>query len=554
MTDTARPPRDNLVRALPGNCELRSANGKPAKLVGHLLVFNEWAEIDSLYEGHFMERNAPGCAAKTILENRDRMRALFHHGKDAQIGSKPLGPIAVLREDGDGVYYEVDPLLDTAYNAELLPGLRAGVYGSSYRFEVMQDEFELRPKRSDHNPQGLPERTITEVRIREFGPTPWPAYLGATASARSLTDEVAFRGAEPERRAQLLGETDLEQRDVKTRLYERTSEVVGDTIWAIHPAALATIVQIIGERRSGYKPSPEEIRERIGARDEQPTPTSSSVAVIPIVGTILPRADFFSEVSGGASIETVQAALHDALANDDVQAILLNIDSPGGSVALVPELASEILAARGSKPIVAIANTWAASAGYWIASAADELVVSPSGEVGSIGVLTAHDDISAMQEKLGVKTTLVSAAKYKVERNPFEPLSEEAQGEMQRTVDSYYRMFVDAVAKGRGVTAKEVRADFGEGRMVMAVDAVERGMADKVATFNQTLARLEKQARTTRTEPEPPAATTHDMQEPEPPAATAPAAARTEPEPSVVTTPVPRPRLQGADREEWRLP
>jgi HK97 family phage prohead protease len=277
------------------------------------------------------------------------------------------------------------------------------------------------------------------------------------------------------------------------RKYKRAAQYVSDAIWAIHPSALATILEIIAERRAGHTPSAEEIRDRVGASDplEEETP-DGPVAVIDISGPIFPKANMMTELSGATSLETVRSAFREALANTDIKAILLNIDSPGGSVDLVPEFGSEILKARGEKPIVAVSNTWAMSAAYWIASAADELVVTPSGEVGSIGVYTAHDDISGLQEKAGVKTTLISAGKYKTEGNPFEPLTDEAQAEMQKSVDAFHEMFVGAVAKGRGVSKKDVLADFGQGRTFMAEEAVELGMADRVGTFDQTLTRLEK--------------------------------------------------------------
>lgn len=563
--ENSRPPREDLVRALPASCELRSTGKEPPKLVGHFASFDEWAEIDSVFEGHFMERIAPGAFAKTISENRDRMKVLFHHGQDPQIGSKPLGPIVELREDDVGAYYEVD-LLDTSYNAELLPGLRAGVYGSSFRFRVVNDKIVQRPQRSEHNPDGLPERTITEAHVREFGPTPWPAYVGASSGARSLTDELAVRqlADDPARLAQLLSESGIRE-DEDSRLYRRCAEYVGDAVWAIHPPALATILEIIGERRLGYKPTKEEIEERIGIRKDEPTaPPESAVAVLNLFGPIVPRAGVFSDISGATSVEGFRAEFNQALASADVGAILINVDSPGGVAYLVAELASDIIAARGAKPIVAIANPFAASAAYHIASAADELVVTPSGEVGSIGAVTAHDDISGLQEKAGVKTTLVHSlnAPYKVEGNQYEPLTDEAKTEMQRRIDAFAKMFVADVAKGRGVTVKTVEADFGQGRLVMAQDAVAVGMADRVATFDQTLARLTKEAEKTvaaaraaeQGEPGPSVAATRDDEKPEPPGATTSAASDAEPEPPVVTTPTHRPRLDGAPRKEYRLP
>lgn len=183
------PPRENLVRGIRPGVELRDAeDGSMPTLHGRFAVFNEWTEINSAWEGRFLERIHPGAFKKTISENRAGMRVLFDHGHDPNIGNKPLGPIADLREAPDGAYYEV-PLLDTEYVRELLPGLKAGLYGASFRFKVMREDFDKQPERSDHNPERLPERTITEARVMEFGPVTFPAYDGATAAVRSLTDD-----------------------------------------------------------------------------------------------------------------------------------------------------------------------------------------------------------------------------------------------------------------------------------------------------------------------------------------------------------------------------
>src|SRR4051795_9208562 len=105
---TSKPPRENLFRAVYPGAELRAAeHGDGPTMVGHFAVFNQWTEINSAFEGRFLERVAPGAFRKTFAEQRDRMRVLFQHGRDPQIGDKPLGPIRELREDGTGAYYEV---------------------------------------------------------------------------------------------------------------------------------------------------------------------------------------------------------------------------------------------------------------------------------------------------------------------------------------------------------------------------------------------------------------------------------------------------------------
>ena len=216
-----RPPRDGLVRAvmaLPADVdtetdetadeqravELRAAengDGRPT-LYGYFARFNEWTEINSVFEGHFMERVAKGAFTKTFQERTPKV--LFQHGMDPQIADKPLGAPTTLEEKARGAYYEV-PLLDTSYNRDLEPGLRAGLYGASFRFRVIREDINEEPARSDYNPDGLPERTIREAQVQEFGPVTFPAYEGASAGVRSLTDEfIAARFASDSGRLQKL--------------------------------------------------------------------------------------------------------------------------------------------------------------------------------------------------------------------------------------------------------------------------------------------------------------------------------------------------------------
>ena len=186
--------------------EMRAGEGGDLGVMsGHFSVFDVWYEINSMFEGNFLERVAPGAFKKTIAESRQNMKVLFDHGMDPSIGNKVLGPIRDLREDSRGAYYEV-PLFDTSYNRDLLPGLQAGVYGASFRFRVMKDQWEDEPARSEHNPDGIPERTILETRTMEFGAVTFPASDAATAGVRSMTDEFydRLRSRNPDEYEQLL--------------------------------------------------------------------------------------------------------------------------------------------------------------------------------------------------------------------------------------------------------------------------------------------------------------------------------------------------------------
>jgi signal peptide peptidase SppA len=175
----------------------------------------------------------------------------------------------------------------------------------------------------------------------------------------------------------------------------------------------------------------------------------------------------------------------------------------------VEELAAIIRSARGRKPVVAVANTLMASAAYWIGSQADEIIASPSAQVGSIGVICVHRDVSAAEAKLGIKTTLVTAGKYKGDGSEHEPLSDTAKASMQRMVDTYYAAFVQDISRGRAVTTAEVREGYGEGDVLSAKDAFKAGMIDGIGTLEQAIVRLASGSKrvSMKAEEEPPAVT-----------------------------------------------
>jgi len=193
-----------VVRAAPNASPVVRASDDTADAGATMEVrfsaFGNWYEIDSYFEGRFLESVERGAFAKTIQESRDKVRVMFDHGYDPQIGNKSLGTVADLREDADAAVGVVD-LFDTSYNRDLIPGLRAGAYGASMRMVVTRDEWNDAPERSDHNPDGLPERTIKEVRLMEFGPVAWPANPDSTSGLRSATDHYyeRLRNLDPQR-------------------------------------------------------------------------------------------------------------------------------------------------------------------------------------------------------------------------------------------------------------------------------------------------------------------------------------------------------------------
>lgn len=276
--------------------------------------------------------------------------------------------------------------------------------------------------------------------------------------------------------------------------YERILAAVHDELWAIREIKMQAILDFLSLQASGVKFSAEEIEARISKSAERGVARrEGAIAILPVRGVIANRMPMMGDVSGGGgtSNEAMTNALRQALNDDGVKAIILDVDSPGGAVSGTDELASMIYAARGgAKPIVAHVNASAHSAAYWIASAADEVVVTPTGSVGSIGVLGIHEDMSGAMEKQGVRKTIISAGRHKAAGNPFEPLADETRARIQARVDGVYDMFVKAVARNRNVSQTAVREGFGQGDIVMASAAVAEGMADRIATFEETLQRF----------------------------------------------------------------
>lgn len=191
------PPRENVVRSIVGTDEVRDNSDSDGRtLISKFSVFDTWTEINSRYEGHFLERIAPGAFKKTIDENRDQIKVLYDHGHDPSVGNKPLGKVVDIREEDGAAVGEVH-LFDATYVNDLVPALRSGTLGSSFRFQVVREDFDMKPQRSDYNPDGLPERTVREVRLFEFGPVTFPAYSDATAGLRSDTDRWLREIVEP---------------------------------------------------------------------------------------------------------------------------------------------------------------------------------------------------------------------------------------------------------------------------------------------------------------------------------------------------------------------
>lgn len=229
-----------------------------------------------------------------------------------------------------------------------------------------------------------------------------------------------------------------------------------------------------------------EVRDEALAAVAQSVATQSSkIALVGVYGGLTPRGSWY-----GSSLSGIAANVSRAAADTDVAGIIVDVDSPGGTVSGTAEAAAAVADAATKKPVIAVVNTLAASAAYWIASQASELVISPSGDVGSIGAMIMHQDVSGWLEQIGLKMTVIRSEQspLKNEAHPFAPLSDDARAFLQGRANAAGADFIKAVASGRKVTQAKVRDEFGHGRVFGAKEAMARGMADRVATLDQVIA------------------------------------------------------------------
>lgn len=214
------------------------------------------------------------------------------------------------------------------------------------------------------------------------------------------------------------------------------------------------------------------------------------VGIVPIHGILTQRPGFWVEMGFETSTELLGRQIDEFAADPAVKAIILDVDSPGGGVWGTPELADKIWKVGKDKKIIGVVNSLAASGAYYLASQATELVMTPGGEVGSIGVYRLHIDVSEADKMMGVKVEAIFAGERKLSGASGLPLDDMGREELQREVSDYYEKFVKAVARGRGKSASTVREGFGRGGLVRADQALAEGMIDKIATFESVIARF----------------------------------------------------------------
>lgn len=262
------------------------------------------------------------------------------------------------------------------------------------------------------------------------------------------------------------------------------------TAWAVEPGFLRAAMAMVMSRSAGENLP--EIDARLSQRRTQEAAKSGgAIAVLPIHGVMSQRASEMEKACAGlVSVDELSQAFSALVNSDEVSAIVLDWDSPGGSTYGVEEFAALVRDARGVKPIISQVNSLMASAAYWVGSAADEIVVTPGGRAGSIGVYSIHEDISQMLAMQGITATVIKEGEHKIASNPFGPLTDEGRAQIESLVKESASAFRGGVAANRSVSKKTVVDQFGDGKVFGAQELVQRGMADRVGTLNDTLARL----------------------------------------------------------------
>jgi signal peptide peptidase SppA len=263
----------------------------------------------------------------------------------------------------------------------------------------------------------------------------------------------------------------------------------GET-WALQREKLEALVAFLALKERGGDADMAFVAPPPPAMPGRGPGDGGTIAILPVYGVLAQRMNMLTNISGGTSMQMLGAAFRDARADPNVKAIVLEFDSAGGTVAGTQELADQVVAARGDKPIVAHINSLSASAAYWLASAADEIVVTPGGQAGSIGVYRLFQDVRGSLDQQGIRPEIFRGGENKLRDSGLEPLTDRARERIQSDVDQAYDRMVTSIAANRGISAATVRERYGAGDMFGAGDLLSRGMVDRIATYEATLESL----------------------------------------------------------------
>ena len=268
--------------------------------------------------------------------------------------------------------------------------------------------------------------------------------------------------------------------------HSKVLNFISDQPWL---ATENTVKQVIDIAQGFGDPKAVEAKLGRPLNNTQTVKVRDGVAVLSVNGPIFRYASWFHQISGGTSIQVLSKDFNTALEDNDVKAILLNLDSPGGQANGVSEFANMVFKARGIKPIYAFVGGNAASGAYWIASAAEKIVISDTAILGSIGTVIQIQDTSEKDKKSGVRTFDLVSRKSPLKR--VDPNTEQGQEQIMKMLDTLTDVFISAVATHRGVETSKVEKDFGKGGVMVGQENIDAGLADEIGSFESILTVLQ---------------------------------------------------------------
>jgi signal peptide peptidase SppA len=295
---------------------------------------------------------------------------------------------------------------------------------------------------------------------------------------------------------------------MKTTIREGTTLKILDVLtspWAILPEKLAEIQAIYSVHLRGEKIDIKGIEAQIGKplnNEQKPYQVIDNVAIIELNGIMAKRMNLLMQISGGFSSQIAMRDFKQAFADPEVSAVILAVDSPGGTVDGTEELANAVFEARqqDTKPVITYADGLMASAAYWIGAASDRIYINgETAQIGSIGVVATHVDYSQWEAKEGIKTTEIFAGKYKRINSEYEPLSKEGKQYMQDTVDYFYSIFANTMTRyrpGKLAITEDGALPWADGKVFIGQQAIENGLVDGVKSLDELIMQLSQEGKT----------------------------------------------------------
>lgn len=303
---------------------------------------------------------------------------------------------------------------------------------------------------------------------------------------RCMGDSTMNREYPDADRRRAVCETQWDNRNKASHDHTNLINLIQDEAWGIVPEKLDAIHQALWDHLNGVEIDLTTYAAQVQAQEDEEVfyTIHQGVAVIPIYGILSKRMNFFTMISGGTSTQLLLRDFRTALEDDDVEAIVFRIDSPGGTIDGLDRLGDEIYTSRGKKPIVAFGDGLMASAAYLIGSAADAVMAETTTVLGSIGVVMTHYDYSGVDERKGIKRTHVYAGRYKTVGTEIEPLSDASKQILQSRVDYLYSLFVNTIARNRDVEIETVLTEMADGQVFIGQQAVQAGLIDRIGTID----------------------------------------------------------------------